>query len=92
MPALAINTSIQEGYFCQRAGERADKNIFCAEKAKKLGVLILAMEFGPEHFHAFLVNWKKYSVEKLANEFKGFTSYMMRKFHRGVVPKLNLIQ
>ena len=56
--------------------------IYFAEKAKKLGVLISAMEFGPEHFHAFLVNWKKYSVEKLANEFKGFTSYMMRKFHR----------
>src|SRR3989338_7554769 len=51
------------------------------EKAKKLGVFISAMEVGPDHFHAFLVNWNKYSVEKLANEFKGFTSYMMRKHH-----------
>ena len=56
--------------------------IYFAEKAKKLGVLISAMDFGPDHFHVFLVNWKRYSVEKLANEFKGFTSYMMRKFHR----------
>ena len=55
--------------------------IYFLEKAKKLGVFISAMEVGPDHFHAFLVNWKKYSVEKLANEFKGFTSYMMRKFH-----------
>jgi len=55
--------------------------IYFAEKAKKLGVLISAMEVGPDHFHVFLVNWKKYSVEKLANEFKGFTSYMMRKHH-----------
>lgn len=56
--------------------------IYFAEKAKKLGVFISAMEVGHDHFHVFLVNWKKYSVEKLANEFKGFTSYMMRKFHR----------
>ena len=55
--------------------------IYFVEKAKKLKVLISAMDVGPDHFHAFIVNWKKYSVEKLANEFKGFTSYMMRKHH-----------
>lgn len=56
--------------------------IYFLEKAKKLGIMISAMDFGPDHLHVFLVNWKNYSVEKIANELKGFTSYMMRKFHK----------
>ena len=56
--------------------------IYFAEKAKKLNICITAMDVGPDHFHAFITNWKKYSVEKLANELKGFTSYMMRTYHR----------
>jgi len=55
--------------------------IYFLEKAKKLGVTVSALDFGPEHMHVFLTNWKHQSVEKLANEFKGFTSYMMRKHH-----------
>lgn len=55
--------------------------IYFLEKSKKLGIIIAAMDFGPDHFHAFITNWKKYSVEKIANELKGFTSYMMRKHH-----------
>ena len=56
--------------------------IYFLEKAKKLGVFVSAMEVGPDHFHAFITNWKKYSVEKIVNHFKGFTSYMMRKHHK----------
>ena len=56
--------------------------VYFLEKSKKLGLLIAAMNFGPDHFHAFITNWKKYSVEKIANELKGFTSYMMRRFHK----------
>ena len=55
--------------------------IYFLEKARKLGIIIAALDFGPDHFHAFISNWKHYSVEKLANELKGFTSYMMRKHH-----------
>ena len=56
--------------------------IYLLEKAQKLGIMISALDFGPDHLHIFITNWKKYSVEKLANEVKGFTSYMMRKFHK----------
>lgn len=56
--------------------------IYFLEKAKNLGVFVSAMDVGPDHFHAFITNWKKYSVEKIANHFKGFTSYMMRTHHR----------
>ena len=55
--------------------------IYFLEKAKKLGIIISALDFGPDHFHAFISNWKHYSVEKLVQELKGFTSYMIRKFH-----------
>ncbi len=55
--------------------------LYFLEKAKKLGIIIAALDFGPDHVHAFITNWKRYSVEKLVNELKGFTSYMMRKFH-----------
>ena len=55
--------------------------IYFMEEAKKLGVIISAMDFGPDHAHLFITNWKHCSLEKLANGLKGFTSYMMRKFH-----------
>ncbi|MBI2671746.1 IS200/IS605 family transposase [Candidatus Woesearchaeota archaeon] len=55
--------------------------IYFLEEAKKLGVIISAMDFGPDHAHLFITNWKHCSLEKLVNGLKGFTSFMMRKFH-----------
>ena len=55
--------------------------IYFLEKSRKLGIIISAIDFGPDHMHAFITGWKHYSVEKIANELKGFTSYMMRKHH-----------
>src|SRR3989344_7416222 len=36
----------------------------------------------PNHVHIFLANWKHYSIEYVAQQIKGFTSYMMRKHHK----------
>ena len=58
--------------------------IYLLEKSKKLGIIITAMDFGPDHSHVFITNWKKYSVEKIANELKGFSSYIMRKNHKSL--------
>jgi len=55
--------------------------IYFLEKEKQLNILVAAVDFGPDHFHAFISHWKKYSIEKLVNLLKGFTSYMMRKHH-----------
>lgn len=55
--------------------------IYFLEKAKQMGILVAALDFGPDHFHAFISNWKHYSIEKLVNLLKGFTSHMMRKHH-----------
>ena len=62
--------------------------IYFMEKAKKLNVIISAMDFGPDHAHLFITNWKHLSLEKLVNGLKGFTSYMMRKFHKNLFRNL----
>ena len=48
-------------------------------KAYKLGINLEAIEFGPDHVHIFVTNCRKYSVSKLANHFKGFSSWYIRK-------------
>ena len=48
-------------------------------KANILHVSIEAMEFGPDHVHLFVTNCKQYSVSKLAQYFKGYSSYIVRK-------------
>ena len=50
-------------------------------KAEDLRVIIVAVEFGPDHMHFFVANCKNYSVAELAKLFKGFISRMMRKNH-----------
>jgi len=44
---------------------------------------ILAVEFGPDHVHIFVGNCKNHSVpEDMAQRFKGYSSYVIRKEHR----------
>ena len=49
------------------------------EKAKKLGIRIGAIEFGPDHIHVFVVGCKNYGASYLAGQLKGYSSYMIRK-------------
>jgi len=49
------------------------------EKAKKLGIEIEAIEYGPDYVHLFLSDCKNYSVAKIAQELKGYSSYKIRK-------------
>jgi len=48
-------------------------------KAQVLHVTIEAMEFGPDHMHMFISNCQNYSVSKLAQYFKGYSSRIVRK-------------
>lgn len=48
-------------------------------KAHKLGVCIQAIEFGPDHVHLFVSNCRKYSVSKIVNHLKGFSSWYIRR-------------
>ena len=51
-------------------------------QARRKEFVITAMGFGEEHIHVFVTNWKNFSPAKLAQLLKGFSSRMMRKFHK----------
>ena len=50
-------------------------------EAEHLKVIIVSVNFGPDHMHFFVGDCKNYSVSYLAQQFKGFISRMMRKNH-----------
>ena len=50
-------------------------------KAENLRVVIVSVNFGPDHMHFFVADCKNYSAAFLAQQFKGFISRMMRKNH-----------
>jgi putative transposase len=50
--------------------------------AHKHRLEISAMGFGDDHAHVFVANWKNFSISKIAQLLKGFSSYMMRKHHK----------
>jgi len=56
--------------------------VYINEKLKKLNIILLTAESGPDHAHIFLANWKKYSIEYIVQQIKGFSAYMMRKYHK----------
>ena len=49
-----------------------------AQVAKRLGVVLAAVEFGPDHVHLFVCNCKNYSPAELARRFKGASSRLLR--------------
>ena len=55
------------------------------EKAAQLGVVVFALEFGPDHVHLFIGGCKNYSVPMLAQHFKGFTA---RRIREAFLPEL----
>ena len=52
--------------------------------ATQLGVDLVAAEFGPDHVHLFIRNWKDHSIARLAQHFKGRSSFELRKHLAGI--------
>jgi len=48
-------------------------------KAHRMGICLEAIEFGPDHLHIFVTNCRKYSVSDLAHNFKGYSSWYVRR-------------
>ena len=59
--------------------------MYILEKASAMRVNIPAIECGPDHMHLFITDWKCYAPAELARQLKGFSSYMMRKFHQPLI-------
>ena len=49
--------------------------------ASRHKITIVAIGFGPDHVHIFVVNSKNHSAAKVAQLLKGFSSRMMREHH-----------
>ena len=49
------------------------------EKANSLGVIVLALEYGPDHVHLFVGGCKNFSIPCLAQHFKGYTAWKLRR-------------
>lgn len=54
---------------------------YLLQKAQALGIRVPAIEFGPDHVHLFVENWRRYAPAELARQLKGYSSYQMRKGH-----------
>lgn len=56
------------------------------QKAKELGVLLFALEFGPDHCHLFVGNCRIHPIPYLVQIFKGCTSFILRRDCREELP------
>jgi putative transposase len=57
---------------------------YLVTKAHDLGIDVPALEFGTDHVHLFVANWRRYAPQDIAQQLKGYTSYMMRKAHHAL--------
>ena len=49
------------------------------EIAARLSVQLAGIGFGPDHAHAFITDWKNYSIAELAQRFKGASARTIRQ-------------
>jgi putative transposase len=49
------------------------------EQARKLRVTLAALDYGPDHVHLFITNWKRWGIADLAQRFKGTASRALRR-------------
>ncbi|MBU4300416.1 MAG: IS200/IS605 family transposase [Nanoarchaeota archaeon] len=77
---LQFTPAYRKGIFADDAVRILTRDYLLAS-AKKHGITISAMGFGPDHCHVFTAECKNFSVSKIANLLKGFSSRMMRKNH-----------
>lgn len=59
--------------------------LYLKSAAARMGLEISAIEAGPDHIHLFISGWKNYSISKIAQRLKGFTSRMIRKRYRHLI-------
>ena len=50
--------------------------------ASRHGIAVVSIGFGPDHVHVFVSACKNYGPSQVAFLLKGFSSYMMRRYHR----------
>ena len=56
-----------------------DLRVLLQQKASELDIAIEALEIMPDHVHAFVSSDPTEAPQRIANQFKGFTSRMLRR-------------
>jgi len=70
-------------------GEIADRlKVLLQEKAEALGVTIEGLEVMPDHVHLFVSAPPTEAPQHLANQFKGYTSRVLREEFPGLKQRL----
>lgn len=65
-----------------------DLEYLLREKAESLGVEVKHLSVQPDHVHLFVKAAPEYSPAKLAREFKGHTSRVLRQRHRHLTTRM----
>ncbi|HLB34598.1 MAG TPA: IS200/IS605 family transposase [Chthoniobacterales bacterium] len=55
---------------------------YIMQRAQEMKIKISALECGPDHLHAFVSNYKNWSIPVLVGQLKTYSSRMMRKGHK----------
>ncbi len=75
---LQFTPAYRRGVFESRILRDIVTSLFI-EQARKLDVTLAALDYGPDHAHLFITNWKRWGIADLAQRFKGAISRALRR-------------
>ena len=75
---LQFTPAYRRDVFASRVLRDVTTSLFIDE-ARHLGVTLAALDFGPDHIHLFVTDWRRWSAAALAQRFKGATSRALRR-------------
>jgi len=78
---LLFTPAYRRDVFSSRALRDATTRLL-QEQAEKLGVVLAALDYGPDHVHLFVTHWKRHGISTLTQQFKGTTSRTLRQHHK----------
>jgi putative transposase len=75
---LQLTPAYRQVVFSSRVLRDITTSLFY-EQAQKLGVNLAAIDYGLDHVHLFVEDWRCWSVSNLAQRFKGAISHELRQ-------------
>jgi putative transposase len=78
---LQLTPAYRRDVFASRVLRDVTTSLF-VEEARHLGVTLAALDFGPDHLHLFVTEWRRWSIAALAQRFKGAVSHTLRRDYR----------
>ncbi|MFH0817127.1 MAG: IS200/IS605 family transposase [Candidatus Micrarchaeota archaeon] len=75
---LQFTPAYRRGVFVESKVREICRRYFY-EKAEQLGLVVFAVEFGPDHAHLFIGNCRKCDVPLIVHDLKGGSSFLVRR-------------